>query len=92
MTFDRAIDGLQPISTILMRENLLDKLSFWCGGDVNIALSRVLEMCYTKASRKTEILMHKLTVDVRMEGFNEQFLPITSVPPQRIILIQGEEE
>ena len=69
MTYDRSIKGLQPVATLLGRQNKLEKVSFWCG-TVNIPLSRVLEMCYTKVSKKTEILMHDLTVDVAMDGFN----------------------
>ena len=55
-------------------------------------LSRVLEMCYTKVSRKTEILMHDLTVDLSLNGFNSQLLPTEYVPPLKIVSEPSEEE
>lgn len=70
LTFDRSIRGLQPVTTLLERKKPLDKISFWCGSAAKVSLSRVLEMCYTKVSKQTEILMHDLTVDVSLDGLD----------------------
>ena len=91
VTFDRSIKGLQPVTSLLERKKPLDKISFWCGSS-KVPLSRVLEMCYTKVSKQTVILMHDLTVDVTLEGFSQQLLPPGSVPPMRIGAEPSEEE
>ena len=49
-------------------------------------------MCYTKVSRQTEILIHDLTVDINLDGFNLNLLPAGSVPPMRIGSELSEEE
>ena len=50
-----------------------------------VALSRILDMGYTKVSRETELYICKLTVDVQLEGLDLRVFPRESFPNARAL-------